>query len=246
VSPAELVSALAVDAPRHVARAITVVERGGEEAGRLVALPPPRGRRNLVGITGAPGAGKSTLTSALISQLRRRGLTVGVLAVDPSSPFSGGAVLGDRIRMTDHAGDPGVFIRSMATRGRYGGLAPATLDAARVLGAAGFDRVLVETVGVGQSEVEIMNIADLVLLVLTPGAGDGVQAMKAGIMEIGDLFVLNKADQPAIDRLERDVRDYLSYARHDRHPLLCRTNAVGGQGLPELAELVERLLKETT
>ncbi|MFS8513724.1 MAG: methylmalonyl Co-A mutase-associated GTPase MeaB, partial [Planifilum fulgidum] len=180
---------------RSIARAITLIEGASDEADVLAeALYPHTGKAYIVGITGPPGAGKSTLLNRLIAHLRGEGLTVGVIAVDPTSPFSGGALLGDRVRMTEHAVDEGVFIRSMGTRGHLGGLAAATQDAVRVLDAAGYDIILVETVGVGQTELTIMELADTVVLVLTPGAGDIVQVWKAGIMEIADLFLVNKAD----------------------------------------------------
>ncbi len=182
---------------RAIARAISTVERGGADglalSSRLFSLG---GRALVVGVTGAAGTGKSTLVDRLIATVRARGSTVGVIAVDPSSPFSGGAVLGDRVRMGGHAGDPGVFIRSMATRGHLGGLATATAEAVAVLDAAGRDVVIVETVGVGQDEVEVFRLAAVTVLVLVPGTGDDVQAIKAGVMEIADVFVVNKADRP--------------------------------------------------
>lgn len=192
---------------RALARALSLVEEGGEGGQELLrALRDSTGRARVVGVTGSPGSGKSTLTDRLIEGARARGQRVAVAAVDPTSPFSGGAILGDRIRMTRWHDDPEVFIRSMATRGHLGGLAAATLQAVAVFDAAGFDTVFVETVGVGQSEVDIMEVADTTVLVLTPGAGDGVQAFKAGIMEIADVFCINKFDLPGGERLRREIR----------------------------------------
>src|SRR5690606_9382321 len=182
----------------------------GDELLRL--LRPRTGRARVVGVTGSPGSGKSTLTDALIARYRAAGESVGVVAIDPSSPFSGGAILGDRIRMMRWHDDPGVFIRSMATRGHLGGLAAATLQVVALLDAAGFDHVIVETVGVGQSEIDIVEAADTTVLVLTPGAGDGVQAFKAGVMEIADVFCVNKSDLPGADRVRQDVRGALDLA----------------------------------
>ncbi|HET8548434.1 MAG TPA: methylmalonyl Co-A mutase-associated GTPase MeaB [Bryobacteraceae bacterium] len=196
------------DDPRALARAATAIENGRPEAEQIAAEVFPRtGRALLAGITGAPGSGKSTLVNEFVRLLRRAGQKVGVIAVDPSSPWTGGAILGDRIRMQDHHADPGVFIRSMATRGRLGGVARSTLDLALLLDAAGADTVLIETVGVGQDEIEIARLADVVAVVLVPGMGDDVQAIKAGIMEIADVFLLNKADHPGADRLDRVLRE---------------------------------------
>src|SRR5213076_3126720 len=199
--------------PRAVARLISLVEGASPQLREVMAaLAPLTGGAYVVGLTGSPGVGKSTSTSALVSAYRRRGMRVGVLAVDPSSPFSGGALLGDRVRMQDHATDTGVFIRSMASRGHLGGLAWSTPQAIRVLDAAGCDTVLIETVGVGQSEVEIAGLADTTLVLLAPGMGDGIQAAKAGILEIGDVYVVNKADRDGADTLRRELRSMLSLA----------------------------------
>lgn len=209
----------------------------------MTALAPHTGHARVVGLTGAPGVGKSTTTNALIAALRADGRRVGVLAVDPSSPFSGGALLGDRIRMHDHAGDPGVYIRSMASRGHLGGLSWSTPQAIRVLDAAGFDVVLVETVGVGQSEVEIAGQADTTIVLLAPGMGDGIQAAKAGILEIGDLYVVNKADRDGADQVRRDLRGMLNLAeRRDdawRQPIL-KISAARQEGLEEVVAEIDR------
>ena len=203
----------------------------------MAALAPHTGRAHVVGLTGAPGVGKSTSTNALIGALRAAGKRVGVLAVDPSSPFSGGALLGDRIRMQDHASDEGVFIRSMASRGHLGGLSFTTPQAVRVLDAAGFDVVLVETVGVGQSEVEVAGLADTTMVLLAPGMGDGIQAAKAGILEVGDVYVVNKADRDGAERLRRDLRNGLSLAERPEgswKPPIVLTVAQSGQGVDEV------------
>lgn len=203
---------------RAVARAISIVERGGSgQAELLRAVYPATGRARVVGITGPPGAGKSTLVDRLAQECRRRGETVGILCVDPTSPFTGGALLGDRIRMQGLATDPGVFIRSMATRGAMGGLARATRDAADLLDAAGFDWVIIETVGVGQDEVDVVASVDTVLVVAVPGLGDDIQAIKAGILEIADIFVLNKADRDGADRVAHDLEMMLSLGHHGHH-----------------------------
>jgi LAO/AO transport system kinase len=208
---AELVSRAGAGDPRAVARLISMVEDASPRLREVAAaLAPATGRAQVVGITGSPGVGKSTSTSALVTALRTQGKRVGVLAVDPSSPFSGGALLGDRVRMQDHATDSGVFIRSMATRGHLGGLSGATPQAVRVLDAAGCDIVLIETVGVGQSEIEVVALADSTVVLLAPGMGDSIQAAKAGILEVADIFVVNKADRDGADRTVRDLRYMLS------------------------------------
>ncbi|GAB6933613.1 methylmalonyl Co-A mutase-associated GTPase MeaB [Calditerricola satsumensis] len=226
---------------RAVARAITWVENGHPEKDALLKrLYPHTGRAVRVGITGAPGAGKSSLVDRLVGHLRRQGLTVAVVAVDPTSPFTGGALLGDRVRMQAHATDPGVFIRSMGTRGHLGGLSRSTQDAVRVLDAAGFDVVLVETVGVGQSEVDVMHVADTTVVVLTPGGGDVVQAFKAGIMEIADIFVVNKADLPGAEKVKAQVEAMLDFVKHDApwRPPVVKTSATRDAGLDALWQAV--------
>ena len=227
---------------RAVARAATAIENRREEArGLLEELAPYAGRSRVVGITGPPGVGKSTLADRLTRVLRDRRQAVGVVSVDPSSPFSGGALLGDRIRMQEHYADPGVFIRSMATRGSMGGLARATADMAVLLAAAGKDFILIETVGVGQDEVDVARVADAVVVVLVPGMGDDVQASKAGIMEIADVFVINKADHPGVERVEREIQAVLGLApRPDGWvPPVVRTVASEGVGISELLGALE-------
>ena len=228
---------------RAVARLVSLVE---DESPLLrpvmAALAPHTGRAHVVGLTGAPGVGKSTSTNALIGALRAAGRSVGVLAVDPSSPFSGGALLGDRIRMQEHAADDGVYIRSMASRGHLGGLSFTTPQAVRVLDAAGFDVVLVETVGVGQSEVEVAGLADTTMVLLAPGMGDGIQAAKAGILEVGDLYVVNKADRDGADRLRRDLRSGLALTERAAdawQPPILATVAQTGQGVDDVVEGLE-------
>jgi LAO/AO transport system kinase len=227
--------------PRAIARAISVLEDAsgpeGPGAALVEALFPHTGQAYLVGVTGVPGGGKSTLVDQLVSTIRAAALKVAVLAVDPTSPFSGGAVLGDRVRMGRHSADAGVFVRSMATRGHLGGLSRTTGDAALVLDAAGFDVVLIETVGVGQDEVEVSQTADATVVVLVPGTGDDVQAMKAGIMEIADVFVANKADREGIDRLVQSIEAALSLqpaADGVWTPPVMKTEATAGRGVPEL------------
>lgn len=231
---------------RAVARLISLVEDGSSRLREVAAaLAPHTGRAQVVGLTGSPGVGKSTSTSALVTELRAQGKRVGVLAVDPSSPFSGGALLGDRVRMQDHATDSGVFIRSMATRGHLGGLAWATPQALRVLDAAGCDVVLVETVGVGQSEIEVVALADTTTVLLAPGMGDGIQAAKAGILEVADLFVVNKADRDGADQTVRDLRYMLSLGeRRERDgsvwkaPIV-KTVASKGVGIDEVVARID-------
>ncbi|HEU4688763.1 MAG TPA: methylmalonyl Co-A mutase-associated GTPase MeaB, partial [Vicinamibacterales bacterium] len=229
---------------RAIARAISLVEDDGPAGRDLIrAIYPRTGRAFLVGITGAPGTGKSTLVDRLIAEIRSSGLKVGVIAVDPTSPFSGGAVLGDRVRMNAHAGDSGVFIRSMATRGHLGGLARATSDAALVLDAAGCDIVIIETVGVGQDEVDIVSAADISIVLLVPGAGDDLQAIKAGVMEIGDIFVVNKADREGADRVIQGVASNLSlktYSASEWKPPIVKTEATTGAGVDTLWKDVGR------
>jgi LAO/AO transport system kinase len=226
---------------RALARAISLVEDGDPLAYGVVAdLYPETGSAYSVGVTGPPGVGKSSLVSSLIRHVRERGTTVGVVSVDPSSPFSHGALLGDRIRLSDHFLDPDVFIRSMGTRGHLGGLAEATLQALLVLDAAGTDVVFLETVGAGQSEVEVIGIADTVLLVLMPGSGDAVQALKAGIMEIPDVIAINKMDHPAAKTMLNEVRSILALDRsREWNPPIVLTEAVRGEHVPELWEKIE-------
>lgn len=228
---------------RAVARAISKIENDASDATALLKdLFPHTGKGLTIGITGAPGAGKSSLVDRLAAHYRSLDKTVGIIAVDPSSPFSGGAILGDRIRMQALANDPKVYIRSMATRGNLGGLARATTDAVAVLDAAGYDRTLVETVGVGQDEVDIVKTADVSVVVLVPGMGDDIQAIKAGIMEIGDLFVINKAEREGVERTERELIALLEMSvRNDGwQPPIVRTVATQNKGIAEFAAALER------
>lgn len=227
---------------RAVSRALTAIENGAAEARPILQeLFPATGRAWRVGVTGAPGSGKSTLTSALAAYYRSKQKMVGIIAVDPTSPFSGGAILGDRIRMQSHATDDGVFIRSMASRGAWGGLAQAAGDAALLLDAAGKQIVLLETVGVGQDEIEVARVADCTLVVLVPGMGDEVQSLKAGLMEIADIFVINKSDYPGVDQLEQQVVSLLDItdAKDRGTPTIVRTVATEGKGIEQLAEAIE-------
>src|SRR4051794_34519794 len=233
--------ARAVDGDRgSVAKLISIIESGGPDAAAAgAALYPHTGHAYTVGLTGAPGSGKSSLTDALIARIRKEDLEVGILAIDPTSPFSGGAILGDRVRMQDHATDAGVYIRSMATRGHLGGLALATPRAARVLDAAGKPWIVVETVGVGQVEVDIAGAADTTVVVVNPGWGDGVQANKAGLMEIADLFVVNKADRDGTAETVRDLELMLDLSGHtDWRPKIVTTVATRGEGVDELWDAI--------
>src|SRR5947207_4181167 len=228
--------------PQAVARAISTVEDGATGSAELMKqVYAHTGRGLVVGITGAPGAGKSSLVDKLAAFYRRRGELVGIIAVDPSSPFSGGAILGDRIRMQALSLDKGVFIRSMATRGNLGGLARATVDAVAILDAAGYQKIIVETVGVGQDETEIVKTADVSVVVLVPGMGDDIQAIKAGIMEIGDIFVINKADRDGVLRTEKELEALLSLAerRDGWSPPIVKTVATESRGIEDLAAAVE-------
>src|SRR5687767_11185146 len=228
--------------PRSIARAITAVENGANNAAQLMkAIFPHTGKALIIGITGAPGAGKSSLVDKLALHYKDRGQRIGIVCVDPSSPFSGGAILGDRIRMATLGLDKNIFIRSMATRGNVGGLSRATVDAVAILDAAGFDKVIVETVGVGQDEVEIVKTADVSVVVLVPGMGDDIQAIKAGIMEIGDVFAINKADREGVLRTQKELEALLSLAhRPDMwNPPIVKTIATENKGIEELAAAIE-------
>ncbi|WP_153502870.1 methylmalonyl Co-A mutase-associated GTPase MeaB [Cumulibacter manganitolerans] len=242
---AELVERARDGQARAVARLISLVEDASPRLREVAAaLAPHTGHATIIGLTGSPGVGKSTSTSALVRAYRAQGKRVGVLAVDPSSPFSGGALLGDRIRMQDHATDPGVFIRSMSTRGHLGGLSWATPQALRVLDGTGFDVILIETVGVGQAEVEIASTADTTLVLLAPGMGDGIQAAKAGILEIADVFVVNKADRDGADNVVRDLRNMLGLGgRHSDagawRPAIVKTVAEKEQGVEDVIAAID-------
>ena len=242
--PEALISAARAGDARALARLVTLVE---DESAALPSvmrvIAPLTGHAQIIGLTGSPGVGKSTVTAALVRCFRAQGLRVGVLAVDPSSPFSGGALLGDRIRMQDHATDDQVFIRSMASRGHLGGLSWATPQALRILDAAGFDMIMIETVGVGQAEVEIASLADSSLVVVAPGLGDSIQAAKAGILEIADVFIVNKSDRPGTQEVIRDLRTMLAMASYGRgawKPPIIATTAPSGEGIGDLAAAISK------
>ena len=235
---------------RAAARLMRLIDDRAPQATELLtALLPHTGAASIIGITGNPGSGKSTLTNQLISGFRSRGQTVACIAIDPTSPFSGGAILGDRVRMQDHAGDDGVFIRSVATRGHTGGLSRSTPAMVQVFDAMGFDTILIETVGVGQDEIEIVRLADASLVVMVPGLGDDVQADKAGLMEIADVFVLNKSDRPGARSLRRQLQTTLSLndqtGSERLRPPICPTNALDGSGVTELMEAIDAVLERT-
>ncbi len=230
---------------RALARMVTLIENGAPQARRYLAeLHQHTGHAHIIGVTGAPGAGKSTLVSHLVREFRNREHKVGVVAVDPTSPFSGGAILGDRIRMMELAGDPDIFIRSMANRGNLGGLAASTRDVVRAMDAAGYDPIIIETVGTGQAEVEVMRTAQTVLVVVAPGMGDDIQAIKAGILEIADIFVVSKADKNGADQTAAELSMLLSLDPHRRktgwHIPIVKTSSIKGQGIVELANAVEQ------
>jgi LAO/AO transport system kinase len=236
----ELLAVARKGQPRALARLISLVENGSPQLREVMKLVAPHaGGARVTGLTGAPGVGKSTITGALVKAYRGQGLRVGVLAVDPTSPFTGGALLGDRVRMQDHATDDGVFIRSMATRGHLGGLSSAVPQALRILDAAGFDVIMIETVGVGQAEVEIASLADTTLVIVAPGMGDSVQAAKAGILEIADIFVVNKGDRPGAQEAIRDLRTMVAMASHGDgawKPPIIATTAAAGEGIDDLVD----------
>ena len=238
-----LITAARAGDTRALGRLVSLVENAAPELRRVMkVIAPMTGHARVVGLTGSPGVGKSTVTAALIRSFRRDGLRVGILAVDPTSPFSGGALLGDRVRMQDHATDDQVFIRSMASRGHLGGLAQATPQALRVLDAAGFDIVMIETVGVGQAEVEIASLADTSLVVVAPGLGDSIQAAKAGILEIADIFVVNKSDRPGAQEVVRDLRTMLAmttYGEGGWKPPIVSTTAATGDGIDDLVGSID-------
>ena len=235
--------------PRAIARAISYIEDESPSGAELIRqLYPKTGRAYLLGVTGPPGAGKSTLVDRMTSEYRKAGKTIGVVAVDPTSPYSGGAILGDRVRMQAHAGDQDVFIRSMATRGHLGGLARATGEVAVVFDAAGKDIVIIETVGVGQDEVDIVRTADVSIVTFVPGTGDEVQALKAGIMEIADIFVVNKADREGADRTVMSIQAIQAmhaFADGEWRPPIVKTEATTGAGVPELVDLIEKFRQHT-
>lgn len=237
----ETIARLRSGEPLPLARAISAVENRATGSSELLkALFPHTGTARIIGLTGAPGSGKSTLVDQLAKHYRKENHTVGIIAVDPTSPYTGGAILGDRIRMQDHYADPGIFIRSMATRGSLGGLARTTADVATVLDASGRDRILIETVGVGQDEVDIVRLADVTVVILVPGMGDDVQSIKAGIMEIADIFVINKSDREGAERVEREIRSLQSLAERSDGwtPPVIKTVASDGTGTKELADAI--------
>lgn len=239
----QLIEGVLSSDPRSIARAITLVESNSNGSAELMkSIYPHTGKALVIGITGSPGAGKSSLVDKLAVFYRNRGEKVGILCVDPSSPFSGGAILGDRIRMSALGLDKNVFIRSMATRGNLGGLARATVDAVAILDAAGFDKIIVETVGVGQDEVEVVKTADVSVVVLVPGMGDDIQAIKAGIMEIGDIFVINKADREGVLRTQKELEALLSLSHRDDmwEPPIVQTVATENKGIEDLALAIEK------
>jgi LAO/AO transport system kinase len=246
----DVVAAVRLGNPRALGRLISWIENGSPALPMIIKeLAPATGHAHIVGLTGAPGVGKSTTVTGLVSALRERGERVGVLAVDPSSPFSGGALLGDRVRMQEHALDRDVYIRSMATRGHLGGLAVATLQALRAFDAAGFDTVIVETVGVGQSELEVAEMADTIIVLLAPGMGDGIQAAKAGILEIADIFVVNKSDRDGAQALVRELRTMIALADRspqDWKPPIVMTVAYQNRGIGDLLEAIDRFRASQT
>ena len=249
-SPTSLSDRVLTGDPRAIARAISLIEDEAPSGADLIRrIFANTGRAYIIGVTGPPGAGKSTLVDRMTAALRASGQLVGVVAVDPTSPFSGGAILGDRVRMQAHANDPGVFIRSMATRGHLGGLARATSEVALVLDAAGKDIVLIETVGVGQDEIEIVGTADVSIVTLVPGAGDEVQALKAGIMEIADIFVVNKADREGADRTVTTIEAMLAlhmFGEGEWRPPIVKTEATTGKGVDQLLAAIARFRAHTT